>query len=296
MALKTIGIIGNPKKDEAPPLAGRLIAILSEQNLDVRLAPEIAERVPATEHARPVAAIADLAGTDMILVLGGDGTLLHAIRELDGAGVPLFGINVGSLGFLTEIAAVDVESAISDVLAGRYTVIDRPILNGEIKDRRGNSERRLLALNDIVVDEGSPTRRAVRLRMTLGGQEVGTFTGDGVVVATPAGSTAYNLSAGGPVIGPQVPALVATPICPHTMSVRPIVYPDTETLLVEDVRPGLQIKVTADGQVYHPVPEGGLVSIALDPERRARFVTLQRRGYYDILRTRLRWGSGGKEN
>ncbi len=296
MALRTIGLIGNPNKEDAPALASRLIARLSERSLSVLLAGELAALIPDHRGATVADAVSDLAAADVLLVLGGDGTLLHAVRELNGAAVPLLGINVGSLGFLTELAAADVEESLDRIVAGKFNVLSRPLLTAAILDGDGRPVHRLTALNDIVVDEGSPTRRAVRLRMRLSGEEVGTFTADGMVVATPAGSTAYNLSAGGPVLGPRVKALVATPICPHTMSVRPLVYPDTETVILEDVRPGLQVKVTADGQVYHPVPEGGQVAIAVDPDRTARFVDLERRSYYEILRTRLRWGSGGRES
>jgi len=294
MALDTIGLIGNPNKDEAPVLASRLIAAVAGR-ARILLAPEIAPLVDASGAARAATSLKELAAADLVFVLGGDGTLLHAVRELDGAPVPLLGINVGSLGFLTETDAAGVEDAARRILAGDYAVFERPLLTAAIRDRDGAIRRELKALNDVVVDEGSPTRRAVRLRMSLSGEEVGTFTADGIVVATPGGSTAYNLSAGGPVLGPAVRALVVTPICSHTMAVRPLVYPDTETLVVEDLRSGLEIKVTADGQVYHPVPGGGSVEISVDPERRARFVDLSRRSYYEILRTRLRWAGGGRE-
>jgi NAD+ kinase len=197
MALRTIGLIGNPNKEEAPKLAARLIERLAARSMTILIAKEIAALIPDHRGARVVDALTELAGADLILVLGGDGTLLHAVRELNGVQAPLLGINVGSLGFLTELASSGVEDSLDRILEGRYSVFERPLLTAEIVDRKGQVQSRLSALNDVVVDEGSPTRRAVRLRMSLSGEDVGTFTADGVIVATPAGSTAYNLSAGG---------------------------------------------------------------------------------------------------
>lgn len=293
--LRTVGLIANPNKPAAVALAGRLIGEFESRGVVVLPAPGLSPSLSGAGHLAAAGTYSDLASCDVIAVLGGDGTLLHAVRELEGLPVPILGVNEGSLGFLTEISSAEMHQAIEPLLAGRYQVVHRPLLRAVIGDVAGNAMTELVALNDVVVDEGSPTRRAVRLRMFLGDEEVGSFTGDGLIVATPAGSTAYNLSAGGPILGPDVRSLVMTPICSHTMSVRPLVYPDTQTLTVEDIRPGLQVKVTADGQVYAPVPEEGRVRISVHPDRRAHLVSLGRHTYFEILRTKLRWGGTEKE-
>lgn len=289
-----IGVIANPHKPAARPVIRRLLANLAARHIETFLA---AESAPLAGRASAAARIVDdegLGQCELVIVLGGDGTLLHAVRRLHGLPVPLLGVNLGSLGFLTQANASELMDVLDQVLAGDAEIVRRPLLRGTIEARDGAVLRTMNALNDIVVDEGSPTRRAVLLRMTLGDQEVGTFTADGVVVATPAGSTAYSLSAGGPVIPPDVQVLVATPICPHTMAVRPLVYSDEEVLTIEDVRRGLQVKVTADGQEYAMVPEGGRIRVQVDPKRSARLVSVGRHPYYEMLRTKLKWGGVAK--
>jgi NAD+ kinase len=291
--IRTVGIIGNSSKAAAVPTTCRLIERLTAAAITVRVAPELAGCLDKKQASyETVSRISELSSSDLVLVLGGDGTLLHAVRSLDGGTVPILGINLGSLGFLSEVSSAEIDPAIDAVLNGEYGILERPLLRARIEDVSGNLMRELIALNDIVIDEGSLTRRAVRLEMFLGDQEIGRVVGDGVIVATPAGSTAYNLSAGGPILSPGVHSFVLTAICPHTMSFRPLVYPETETLVVQDVRTGLQVKVTADGQVHSPVPEGGRVHIVTDPDRRAHFVTLSRQTYFDVLRSKLRMGGG----
>ena len=290
--LRSAGIHANPSKPAAIAITHRIIERFAAAGIAVVVSPELH---PLLNQGGFTCAgrLHDLASTDFLVVLGGDGTLLHAVRGLEGAPVPILGINLGSLGFLTEVPSTDIDAAIEAVLAGRFTVAERPLLRATILDVAGNVMNELVALNDIVVDEGSQTRRAVKLEMFLGQEEIGRFVGDGIIVATPAGSTAYNLSAGGPVLSPGVNSFVLTAICPHTMSFRPLVFPDTETVLVKDIRAGLEVKVTADGQMACPVPEGGSVSIRRDPEHSARFVRLRDDSYFDVLRSKLRMGSGG---
>lgn len=290
--LRTIGLIANPHKESAHAIAAGLIERIARSGASVVLAPEISRILGPIEGAQPAPDLKDLALTDLVIVLGGDGTLLHAIRDLHRAPVPLLGVNVGSLGFLTETSAGEIEGVLDRLLAGEFEVVERPLLQGVVENPEGEAVSTLLALNDLVVDDSSAIRRAVLLRMRIGEEVVGTFTADGAVVATPAGSTAYNLSAGGPVLGPDLRALVVTPICPHTLSVRSVVFPDSCDLVLEDIRPGLNMKITADGQVGVPVPEGGRVRVTAPPDRCVRFASLERHSTYEILRTKLHWGAG----
>jgi NAD+ kinase len=286
-----IALVANPTKATATAVARQLAARLQVAGRDVWLDPALAALTGEIPDAVARASTAALGDAGLVVVLGGDGTLLHAVRTLEGSRAPILGVNLGSLGFLTEVGVAELDEVLPRLLAGDFAIHERPLLEAIIETASGTETARLVAMNDIVVDEGSPTRRAVRLDLALGAQRVGTFMGDGIVVATPAGSTAYSLSAGGPIIGPGVAALVATPICPHTLSVRPLVYPDGEWLSIEDTRPGLSIKVTADGQTWHDVPGGGRVRVGRHPERSARLVSFGRSSYYDVLRTKLRWGS-----
>jgi len=295
-SIRTVGLIANPRKPAAESLAGLLIDRLNAHKIEARLAPGLNPILASGVAYRLESSIAELSATDLVIVLGGDGTLLHAIRELGPRPVPILGVNVGSLGFLTEVSIAEIEALLEPIFKGQFDVTERPLLVASIEDERGAAITELTALNDVVIDEGSRTRRAVRLRVLLGAEEIGSFIGDGVLIATPAGSTAYNLSAGGPILAPGVRSLVVTAICPHTMSVRPLVYPDTETLTVEDLRPGLKINVTADGQVSAPAPEGGRVRVGLHPEWKAQLVSLGRHSYFEVLRTKLRWGSSDKDH
>jgi len=225
---------------------------------------------------------------DLHVCLGGDGTLLHAVRLLQGRGTPILGINLGGLGFLTAVSSDDVETCCRALLTGAYRVERRSMLRAITRGTDGKQVE-LHALNDVVVDEGTYTRRAVVLRMSIDAAEVGTFTADGVIVSTATGSTAYSLSAGGPIVHPSLPVLVATPICAHSLSIRPLVFGQESTVELENLLAGVSLKVTADGQDAQRVPPDASVAIGLS-DRSVPLVFVDDRPYYEILRTKLNWG------
>lgn len=293
--IRRVGLTSNPGKSAAGPVARRVIERLQADGLAVTVCADLARLIGPMTGVTSVRDLARLSDEDVVIVLGGDGTLLHGVRALQPRPVPILGVNLGSLGFLTEVNAAELEAMLPRLLAGDFQIVERPLLEAVIEESDGRVAQRLTAMNDVVVDEGSPTRRAVRLRLSLGTELVGTFIGDGVVVATPAGSTAYSLSAGGPILNPALRALVATPICPHTMSIRPFVYADDEVLTVEDLRQGLRVKVSADGQVWSTVPEQGRVRIARHRNAVARLVSFGHNSHFDVLRAKLRWGLGDRE-
>jgi len=281
--LKRIYIIANSEKSDAVKVARHIRRRFQDRKVEVRLEPELAERIEAGAGAARVAA-----EDDFVLALGGDGTLLKAVRLMEGVDVPILGINLGGLGFLTSVPSEEIDPCIDALLSGNYRIREQRMLRA-VGEGAGGEGLELYALNDIVLDEGTFARRAVVLRMTIGGAYIGTFTADGLIVATATGSTAYSLSAGGPIVHPQLPALVATPICAHSLAIRPLVFGQEESVEVTNELPGVSLKVTADGQGAHRLAAGHPITIGLS-ERTARLAFVDTRSYYEILRTKLNWG------
>lgn len=281
-----IGIFPNLDKTKAWPLAGRLSAWLRERGIGTVFPPEVhrelsgdepetAEYVPVTRWGGRVA---------FAVVLGGDGTLLKAARLLASEGVALLGVNLGRLGFLTEMEAAGLLEEMPLFLAGEALVDERTMLRGEVV-RDGNCRREFLALNDIVVSV-SPFARLGILNIEAGTNRLGTYPADGVIVATPTGSTAYSLAAGGPIVNPDLDVLLVTPICPHTFYARPTVISRKEqvSIVIERSREGGV--VTADGQERCSIGPHEKVQVSAAPET----VRLLRRpgwDFYDTVRRKL---------
>jgi NAD+ kinase len=226
---------------------------------------------------------------DLIVVLGGDGTLLAVAREIGGAEVPILGVNLGQLGFLAEVAPEEQRGAIDHVLGGDFETVRRMRLDVRA-ERSGVPFLQALALNDAVI-KGSDLARMIDLEASTDSARVGTYHGDGLIVSTPTGSTAYNLSAGGPILMPGSRVFVVTPICPHTLGQRPLVLPETAHLAIE-VRPregGAQL--TVDGQLGARLEGGDVVRLSLSAQP-AHFVVSPFRSRFDVLRTKLGWGAG----
>jgi NAD+ kinase len=227
---------------------------------------------------------------DAVIVFGGDGTLLEAARSVAhaDADVPLLGVNLGRLGFLTEVARSEMTSAFETLLAGGTTTETRVMLQGDVK-RRGRVAASRLALNDIVVTRGALSRM-IELTVEIDGQAVNEVKADGLIVATPTGSTAYNLSAGGPIVHPAVDAFVLTPIAPHTLTHRPLVLPATATIALRPRIDALSdIVVTFDGQFGEPLEAGDVVMVRRAPKP-LRLLRTSPRTHFDMLRQKLQWG------
>jgi len=279
-------IRANLNKKDALSVSERIRSRLSGEKIDVLFQRQVAEArdEPPPETAENV---------DLVLCLGGDGTMLSAVRWLGGREVPVLGINLGGLGFLTALSSEELEACLDAVISGTYRVEDRHLLmtTGE---EAGGGQLELHSLNDIVVDEGSFTRRSAVLKMSINGAYVGTFTADGLIVATATGSTAYSLSAGGPIVHPELPTLVVTPIAAHSLSIRPLVFSEGETVEVENLLQGVTLKITSDGQDAHRVAPGTSIRIQRS-RRKARLAFVGDRPYYEILRTKLNWGGIPKD-
>ena len=245
---------------------------LAERRVDVAWAPDAAELMPSTSR-RVVPRHAIVSEVDLVLVLGGDGTLL-AIADLVGQlglEVPILGVNFGSLGFLTEITRPELFTALDAAVTDVVEHDHRMMLRGCV----GASSR--VALNDIV--------------LTVGDQFVTSVRSDGLIIASPTGSTAYNLSAGGPVVHPAMDAFVLTPIAPHTLTHRPIVIPAEREVRVRAAagNAGAEIYVTFDGQHGFPLPDGAEVVVTRSPKS-LRLVRAATRSYFEVLREKLKWG------
>jgi NAD+ kinase len=227
----------------------------------------------------------------LLVVLGGDGTLLGMANRITRAGVdvPILGINFGSLGFLTEVTLAEIQEALAAALDGTATIEQRALVRGQVS-RSGTIVDDRLALNDIVVNRGSLSR-IVDMSITIDGQPVTHVRADGLIVTTPTGSTAYNLAAGGPIVHPDVDALVVTPIAPHTLTYRPIVIPGSSEVRITPVvgSSSDELYATFDGQ--HGVPlEGGDEVVVRSAPQRVKLVRASTRSYFDVLRQKLKWG------
>jgi NAD+ kinase len=230
---------------------------------------------------------------DAVIAFGGDGSLLDAASAVahSGADVPLLGVNLGHLGFLTEVGRDELEATLDAVVSGRTRVESRLMLRGRV-ERNGSIAAEHLALNDIVVTRGALSRM-IEIDARVGDHLVCHVKADGLIVATATGSTAYNLSAGGPIVHPSIDAVVLTPIAPHTLTYRPIVLPaDSEITLQPDIEPGLSdIVVTFDGQFGVPLTQGDRVVVDR-ASRELRLLRTSSRSHFDMLREKLKWGHG----
>jgi NAD+ kinase len=224
---------------------------------------------------------------DMALVAGGDGTLLSVAREVAPLGIPILGVNLGTLGFLTELPSDERFSGLEAVLAGRYTVEERQTLRVRYRTE-GTEPRQYALLNDAVITK-SALARMIDLAVRIDGENVVSYKSDGLIVATPTGSTAYSLSAGGPILDPRMRAFVITPICPHTMNLRPLVVPGNVQIEVTVRSADEEAFLTLDGQLGFPVEDGDRLVIDDHPNP-VRLVRVAERGFFEVLRRKLRWG------
>ncbi len=288
--IKRIGVVVKPHQPEALEtlckltewLTARGIALLGDPAVDrERIEHEtgcVIEVVPDEELPRKV---------DLILVLGGDGTMIASARMLGDCEVPVIGVNYGGLGYLAEFRIEELFTALESILAGDYKLEKRVMLAVEL--RRGDEVvTRNRVLNDVVMNK-SALARIIQIETYLNDQFVNSFRADGLIVSTPTGSTAYNLSAGGPIIFPTMNTVVITPICPFTLSNRPIVVPDDSVIEVRLMTEKEDVALTLDGQVGFPIQARDRVVIRKS-DTTFNLVQPKNRNYFDLLRDKLRWG------
>lgn len=284
----TVGIVakqGDPTRVRGT--LARLSAHLRARGVDCLLDAESAHLLAA-----PVGAafpIAELAGRcELIVVVGGDGTLLHTARATAAYGVPLVGINLGRLGFLVDVSPGDIDAALDRILAGEYETDSRAMLQVAVIAER-TAGPAYAALNEIAIHKWN-TARMIELEIFLDGVFVNAQRSDGLIVATPTGSTAYALSGGGPLVDPALDAILLVPICPHDLSNRPLVVPGERQIDVRVCGPNRgHIQITCDGQTTLQLPPDAWVRIGRHPDR-VRLLHPQGHDHYQILRAKLHWG------
>ena len=284
-----VGLVAKSRLDAAAGVLAELAGWLDAQNVRAVFETETAA-LAGLPPDRPTSTRDDLPGaSDLIVVLGGDGTLIGMAGRIAQAGVdiPILGVNFGSLGFLTEITLPELYPALESVLDGTAQIDSRMMLRSRTL-RGGETYADRLALNDVVITKGALSR-IIDLSVEIGGQPVMRIRADGLILATPTGSTAYNLAAGGPVLHPEVDAILVTPIAPHMLTNRPIVIPGASAV---HVRPAMdqydEVFVTIDGQSGHALEANDVIGIER-AERPLRLVRAARRTYFDVLREKLKW-------
>ncbi len=282
---KTIGIISRPRRSILVEIVPNLLNWLKERGVTTLIDSETAGPVNQIEIGKTRHQIAQEA--DLLLVLGGDGTLLAAAREAAPHGIPILPINLGGLGFLTSFTLEELYPALEEALAGCAPISERVMLLAE-RTHNGNTLTQQRVLNEAVVHKGT-LARMIELELYIDGGFVCRYRADGLIVATPTGSTAYSMSAGGPIVHPAVESILITPICPHTLSDRPIVVPDASTVELRMAENSDSVFLTLDGQTGVPLQAADRVRITRAVER-LKLIHPQNKTYFEILRNKLKWG------
>jgi len=277
-----LGVVGHRGYERLPDLLRAAVRLAPELRLAIHVENDLQDLVPDAEPLEP------LRGLDALMTLGGDGTMLRGARLLGGRPVPIIGVNIGRLGFLTSCGGDELLDGLCRFARGDYRAEPRMALDARALDRGGVERRRWYALNDVVLHKGG-FARVVRLAVASNGEAIAAYAADGIVISTPTGSTAYSLSAGGPIVEPTVDSIVLTPISPHTLAIRPLVLPPTASLRVWAEDGPEELLVTVDGQVGTTFAEGEVLEVtrADTPVLLVRFPGTT---YYTRLRNKLGWG------
>jgi NAD+ kinase len=284
--LRRVGVVSKPNPVRARPVLEALLRRLRAHGVEAILDLEAARIVGRGSEGVARAAV----GRDaqLVIVAGGDGTLLSVARALPRGGPPVLGVNLGSLGFLTDVSRGQLDQLLPAILAGRYAIERRMMLSIEVR-RGGRTRGRYRALNDVVINK-SALARILDIELTVDGAPITIYKADGLILSTPTGSTAYCLSAGGPIVHPGMQAIVVTPICPHTLTNRPLVVPGNLTLEAR-VGPGDEnVFLTLDGQVGLPLARDDRVRVRRS-RNDLRVVSLPGRSYFRVLQHKLKWGT-----
>lgn len=287
--IRRIGVLGRSRHEDLPGCLQRLSDFASGRGIELfvetHLLPDVPDGTASLDLERE--------SVDLLVALGGDGTLLRAGRLAAGRDVPVLGINIGHLGFLTAVPLVEMEARVGRVLDGDYVLDRLATLEARVIHADGSCGEPLLAWNDFVLHK-SGVARVTRLDMRVGEgedwKEVGSFSGDGLIIATPTGSTAYSLSAGGPIVVPSVDCLILTPICPHTLAVRPLVVPGDHTVAVRALERTEDLVITMDGQVAQELDAGDEVRVNRS-DVQIPLIRFSDQNFFRTLQRKLNWAA-----
>jgi NAD+ kinase len=282
-SIKTVGLVVKRERPEAIAIARTLTRLLKNKRKSPLADLETARKI----GAEPVERHHLAEQSDLIVVLGGDGTLLGVARLVASRGIPIIGVNLGGLGFLTEVTIKEAPAALARVIEGDYEVDRRIMLEAIVERASEELAQSFLAFNDVVVGKG-PLGRMLELDVLANHEGFCSYRADGLIIATPTGSTAYALAAGGPIVYPTLNAIVLAPICPHTLSNRPVVLPDSYEIEIHVKAPDHDTTITVDGQESAQLGPADLIKI----HRARHTVALIRSAhpYFEIWRNKLRWG------
>ena len=283
-----IGIFANIQKPRVEETLRPFLLWLVKQKLGVVMSKQLHQWLQFEgDNVQVVELDAVPQASDLMIAMGGDGTVLKAVRLVGKWEKPLLGINLGGVGFLTEISAEDVYVKMAKVLSGDYSIEKRMVLEARIPD--DHQKKYYYALNDIVLDRGG-SPRVIRVDVTVNGEYLNTYISDGIIVSTPTGSTAYSLAAWGPIVVPSLEAIILNPICPHALTVRPTVIPASSEVVLKVQPHESAVFLSVDGQEIVQVPPEASVEVKKGGFD-IHFVTLKEHTFFDLLRRKLQWGS-----
>ncbi len=285
-----IGVFGNSSKDSVGQAVNMLLSIGKKYPLQFFLHEDLKESMG---HSSPESSAqlqyrsspALVETSDIIITFGGDGTILSAARMVGRSQVPILGVNLGKLGFMAEVSLDELELFVSDIVQGKFVTEERMLLKTTVEQ----NETEFYALNDIVIDNGSSSR-LINVSVYVDNDYLVSFSGDGIILATPTGSTAYSLAAGGPIVGPATGVIVIQPISPHSLSARTVIVPDSSKVRIVVEHQSNEARVTADGQFVKTFAPPKNIHIS-KAEYTILLIKRKDRSYYDVLRAKLFWGS-----
>ena len=286
MKTKTIGILTKPKFPEIKATLQSVVTWLRCRQIEALLDTTATQLLGESGGYQKTQLAAN---ADVLLVLGGDGTMLNAARLAADRGILILGVNMGGLGFLTEVRLDNLYPSLERVFANDYVVDERLMLRTHVH-RHGETVTQGVVLNDVVISKGT-LARMIEIQVAIQGQFVTRLRGDGLIVSTPTGSTAYSLSAGGPIIDPAVQSLILTPICPHTLTHRPLIVPAEAQIEITLTSKDDGAMATLDGQVGVALAYGDSIEIQ-QLQKRTRLIRFPETRYYEVLREKLKWGDG----
>jgi len=281
--MKKIGIICKLNRKEPQDILKELLPWLRQRGCEVFVDQDSAAPLNIRGYDRNEIP----SHAEVVLVLGGDGTMLSVIRLVAGAGIPVLGINLGSLGFLTEVNKEEIYSTVEEMLSGGCVLEERLMLKTTLR-RGAEVIDQVSVLNDVVINKGA-LARIIDLEVSVDQSYVTTYKADGLIISTPTGSTAYSLSAGGPILYPTIENIVLTPICSHTLTNRPIVLSDKVSIVIKLRSSSEDVFLTLDGQVGCALKTDDVIEV-VKADYKARLLVAGGTGYFDVLRKKLKWG------